>query len=1590
MKLPDFSRSFVIAVLFTMMTIGMASAEVVYSTDFSTDPAVDGWTGFAANQWEWGEATASSGCSYVQDPAEDHSPSADNNIVGYAIGACYTNSMPETYLDSPAFDCSGYDNVFINFYRWIGVESASYDHASIDVSVDGTTWETIWDHVQTSGFYDEEWTYIEYDITSIAANQSTVYVRFVMGATDSSVVYCGWNIDDFQIIAANNGELAGTVTDDTDAPIEGAIVTVVESGVTATTAANGTYSMPHLSGTYEVTCAALGHNTASVPGVVIEGSMTTTQDFTLTYPIMGVNPTEFNVTMNINSQQTETMRISNTGNGPLDYTLNVAAAGTDELGDWTDVTPIGATETQWPGGCFGEGKFFVVGGLSDSSSTIYNGMMIYDTSAGTWSESAAMSTPVFCTVVEYYMGKVYVIGGYADGSFNATNAVQIYDIAGNSWTSGATMPTARGGNCGGIIGNKIYSLGGSVDSNFPADNAAYEYDITSDTWATLTAGPVNTYGISLGGACAFNGKIYAGGHFSSQYYQFYEFDPAGGGSWTTLTTMPNALGGLTISLIGLENEGYIMATGAGYDWTATGVTYMYDPGTDTWTDMNKPMSEAVLGGACAAGYGQIYFYGGTTGSGPVAPAPFMMNTFNYINWISVSPDAGTVPAGGSVDIDVMFDSAVENPGTYNANISIGNNSGDESTVVVPCSMTVNAEYWVAIDPVNQSGLAEAGFSADYTVSVQNIGSGNDTYDLAVVSSNWDMSFPGGTSVSVPAGDSADITVQIDVPNGTLPGVTDLGTFSVSSQAAPAMVVEGQVLTECSVSVGYIDGTVTSDMGANPVAGATVTVDGTGLTGTTGPDGTYFIDMVPLGTYTVSCDAPGYIEGSQSGVEVTFHATTTVDFDLLYGEIDVTPASFDVQVPIGGTMDETLTIANLGTGDLNFELSLSFPATDDQWDELFAYDVQTLTGDTFCLGSEFMNGSFWVTGAASDYSTPPNYLYEISADGTTLLNSYEQAASAASDWGYRDLASDGTYLYAGCASNFYQIDPSDGSVVTEITHSLGVVIRALAYDPAAGTFYTGEWDDDIYEFSFDGSSITAIRNFNLGLAGKYGMAWDNYSEGGPYLWVNDQGSVGETNLVQIDPATPALTGVSHQYHASDSAGGLFCTTEWDPGKIVLGGLKQGDPDVVFGVELGDWATWISLDPTEGTVPASGSSNITVALDATEAEVGVYNAIIEVSSNDGDENPVNVPVTMTVFDGPTPTPGDPTATPEPTATPTHGTPEDYLMVADFAGCNDDTLVVPVMMANGSMAVDAVTFHVIYDSTMLTYVSCEAGDLDPGWTMFDCLENTAGDITIAGFALPPAEIAMGSEGTLVNLTFNVQCPTCSEGDMSAVELTEFRDDIETFTAMDGRFTYTCAGPTPTPTEEPTSPPTNTPTPTLTPIPPTPTPTLTPIPPTYTPTPTPTEPMPTATPTEPMPTATPTEEPTEPPTATPTELPCDTLGTELEMSQDTPYTAGDEFWVKCHVCNNTGTDMTDVPTAVLLGVYGQFFYYPGWSENFELAYMDFGEFLTTFYVFEPFTWPTVDGEALNLEFFSALLTEDMTNIIGEFGYASFGYTDM
>ncbi|HUN82563.1 MAG TPA: fibronectin type III domain-containing protein, partial [Phycisphaerae bacterium] len=171
------------------ITVKLASA-TAYSFPMDSNP---GWT--LGTSWAFGVPVGACG-----DPTAGFTGS---NVIGYQITGtgCYTSSItPIRYLTTTAINCTGLSGVNLRFRRWLNIETAPNDHANIQVSSNGTTWTQVFDHVG-GDLTESSWSLQTYDISAVADGQPTVFIRWGMGPTNTTVTRGGWNIDDVEILS---------------------------------------------------------------------------------------------------------------------------------------------------------------------------------------------------------------------------------------------------------------------------------------------------------------------------------------------------------------------------------------------------------------------------------------------------------------------------------------------------------------------------------------------------------------------------------------------------------------------------------------------------------------------------------------------------------------------------------------------------------------------------------------------------------------------------------------------------------------------------------------------------------------------------------------------------------------------------------------------------------------------------------------------------------------------------------------------------------------------------------------------------------------------------------------------------------------------------------------------------------------------------------------------------------------------------------------------------------------------------------------------------------------------------------------------
>ena len=166
---------------------------IVFADDFESGNM--GWTTGGGTD-DWQRADPNQGGQAPNDPTTAWSGTTvyGNNLDGTTPQSGFYLANNQNYLDSPAINCSGTNDLHLNFRRWLTVEEGIYDKAIIQV-----LGNTVYINPSRGHVLDAEWKYVNIDISEIAAGHPAVVVHFEL-QTDAGLEFGGWNIDDFRII----------------------------------------------------------------------------------------------------------------------------------------------------------------------------------------------------------------------------------------------------------------------------------------------------------------------------------------------------------------------------------------------------------------------------------------------------------------------------------------------------------------------------------------------------------------------------------------------------------------------------------------------------------------------------------------------------------------------------------------------------------------------------------------------------------------------------------------------------------------------------------------------------------------------------------------------------------------------------------------------------------------------------------------------------------------------------------------------------------------------------------------------------------------------------------------------------------------------------------------------------------------------------------------------------------------------------------------------------------------------------------------------------------------------------------------------
>jgi MYXO-CTERM domain-containing protein len=180
----------------------------LYCTTFESDPEVEGWThGLTAGEpeegaddWQWNEPTGKAGSG--DPPAAFSGEKVFGNDLGHDnFNGSYKPDKTNFGL-SPVVDTTGHEVVRLQYRRWLNVEDAHFDHATIYAD-DEPLWANFdsmkGDMDSDVHHRDKEWRFHDVDLSAQAAD-GQVQIKYEL-ASDPGLELGGWTLDDFCVVA---------------------------------------------------------------------------------------------------------------------------------------------------------------------------------------------------------------------------------------------------------------------------------------------------------------------------------------------------------------------------------------------------------------------------------------------------------------------------------------------------------------------------------------------------------------------------------------------------------------------------------------------------------------------------------------------------------------------------------------------------------------------------------------------------------------------------------------------------------------------------------------------------------------------------------------------------------------------------------------------------------------------------------------------------------------------------------------------------------------------------------------------------------------------------------------------------------------------------------------------------------------------------------------------------------------------------------------------------------------------------------------------------------------------------------------------
>lgn len=441
----------------------------------------------------------------------------------------------------------------------------------------------------------------------------------------------------------------------------------------------------------------------------------------------------------------------------------------------------------------------------------------------------------------------------------------------------------------------------------------------------------------------------------------------------------------------------------------------------------------------------------------------------------------------------------------------------------------------------------------------------------------------------------------------------------------------------SPAVGSMAGVVKS--ATIPLSGVDVTFtnkeNGFGFTTTSSNDGAIQRAKMEAGVYRVEATYEGYCVYDS---EITINpGSNNIELLMVSPVIDVVKTEYEVVTYPGGFVRQEVEIGNSGDGLMTWqavvnakEIEANGEAKSANWSVAKAFDVKD-KNESIATDGTNIYVSTKTSSTIDVYTMDYEYKESFKMTGVTISS-------------LKDMAYDGKYFYGGngTSNKLFELDLANRTYVSTITLSSTIKVVHCTYDEKQDAFWVG-----------DASSLYLVNRAGEVIVDKItvdnvsGSAYDEYTKGGPYLWLFTQTSLPEVGIDndkvtirQFDLATKTLTGVVHSatdlpgYQNATSgkatlAGGLFGTPLLSNGRFVLMGVVLQTPPKAFAYDIKTMTSWILLNDEQGTIPAGGTAKLTLDIDADEFAAGESAvADLKISTSNPDVGEKTIKINLSV--------------------------------------------------------------------------------------------------------------------------------------------------------------------------------------------------------------------------------------------------------------------------------------------------------------------------------------------------------------------------